>query len=238
MVKDTIILSADTSGERFSLALLKSNEVIGRFRAGSANRQSSDMLPELDRMLKAQRISLRDIGLFCVGLGPGSFTGLRIGVTVMRTMAIALNKPIVGVASIDAIACNAPYCKEPVCVLIDARQNKVYARIYKYRNSDLAPSSGIMLLDIKAILGRLKTPAFFLGDGLKRYGDIISKYGSGEKILAPEAMWYPDAEKIAALGAERFRKKGKDNVFTLNPLYVYPKECQVVKKKRVLSIKV
>jgi tRNA threonylcarbamoyladenosine biosynthesis protein TsaB len=231
MVKDTIILSADTSGERFSLALLKGNEVIGRFRAGSANRQSSDMLPELDRLLNAQRISLKDIGLFCVGLGPGSFTGLRIGVTVMRTMALALNKPIVGVASIDAIAYNAPHRKDPVCVLIDARQNKVYARIYKYRNNDLIPLSGIMLLDVNAILGRLKTPAFFLGDGIKRYGDIISKHVSGGKSIALEAMWYPDAEKIAALGIERLRKKGKDNVFTLNPLYIYPKECQIKRKK-------
>jgi tRNA threonylcarbamoyladenosine biosynthesis protein TsaB len=231
MAKDTIILSADTSSERFSLALLKGHGVISRFRAISLNRQSSDMLPEIDRLLKAKKISAKDIGLFCVGLGPGSFTGLRIGVTVMRTMALALSKPIVGVTSIDAIACNAPCCKEPVCVIIDARQNKVYARIYKYRNGVLSPSSGIMLLEVKDLLDKLKAPVFFLGDGIKVYKDIILRQGLGKNSFAPEDIWYPNAETIGCLGIEKLRKKGKDNVFTLNPLYVYPKECQVVKKK-------
>jgi tRNA threonylcarbamoyladenosine biosynthesis protein TsaB len=231
MEKDTIILSADTSSERFSLALLRNKKVIGRFKAIAPNRQSSDMLPETDRLLKTKALNIKDIGLFCVGLGPGSFTGLRIGVTAMRTMALALDRPIVGVPSIDAIAHNVPYRKEMLCVITDAKQGKVYARLYKYRNSVLVSSSGIILVEIKDLLDKLKVPVFFLGDGIKVYKDAISIRGAGKNILASEAMWYPDAGIIGELGAQRFRKKGKDNVFTLNPLYVYSKECQVVKKK-------
>jgi tRNA threonylcarbamoyladenosine biosynthesis protein TsaB len=233
MAKDTIILSADTSSERFSLALLRGKRLIGRFKAISPNRQSSDMLPETDRLLKSESLSIKDIGLFCVGLGPGSFTGLRIGVTAMRAMALVLNKPIVGVASIDAIARNAPTCKEPLCVIIDAKQNKVYTRFYRYRNGVLVSSSRIMLVEIKNLLDKLKVPVFFLGDGIKLYKDILLKQGARKNILANEEMWYPDAGVIGELGVERFRKKGRDSVFTLNPLYVYRKECQVVKKKRV-----
>ena len=72
-----IILSADTSSDKFSLAVLKGNDVVARFNAVSANRQSSDMLPEIDRLLTGNSLNIKDIGLFCVGLGPGSFTGLE-----------------------------------------------------------------------------------------------------------------------------------------------------------------
>jgi tRNA threonylcarbamoyladenosine biosynthesis protein TsaB len=120
-----------------------------------------------------------------------------------------------------------------LCVIIDAKQNKVYTRFYRYRNGVLVSSSRIMLVEIKNLLDKLKVPVFFLGDGIKLYKDILLKQGARKNILANEEMWYPDAGVIGELGVERFRKKGRDSVFTLNPLYVYRKECQVVKKKRV-----
>ena len=231
-----IILSADTSSDRFSIAVLRGNKLIARFNAVSPNRQSSDMLPEINRLLTVNSLNVKDIGLFCVGLGPGSFTGLRIGVTIMRTMALALKRPIAGIPSIDAIAHNVPACKEHICVIIDAKQRKVYARLYKCSNGILTVSGKIMLLTIEEFLSRVKSPVVFLGDGIKIYKDIILKAGFSRDSLTPEVKWYPQAETIGKLGLEKIRNGGKDNVFTLSPLYVYPKECQI-KKKKVLSIK-
>ena len=230
-----IILSADTSSDKFSIAVLRGNKTIARFKAVSPNRQSSDMLPEIDRLLTANSLHIKDIGLFCIGLGPGSFTGLRIGITVMRTMALALKRPIVGIPSIDAIAHNVPACKKPICVIIDAKQRKLYVRFYKCRKGVLAPAGRIMLLEMEEFLSRVKSPVFFLGDGIKTYKGIMLKSGFSRESLAPEALWYPEAEIIGMLGVEKMRNRGKDNVFTLSPLYIYPKECQVIKKKKVLS---
>lgn len=229
--KGMIILSADTSSDKFSLAVLRGNDIVARFNAVSANRQSSDMLPEIDRLLTGNSLNINDIGLFCVGLGPGSFTGLRIGVTIMRTMALALKRPIAGIPSIDAIAHNARACKKDICVIIDAKQRKVYARIYRFKKGILAPAGRIMLLEIEEFLSRVKSQVLFLGDGIKIYKDIILKSGISRDSLTPEAIWYPQAETIGMLGQRKIKSRGKDNVFTLAPLYIYPKECQIKKKR-------
>jgi tRNA threonylcarbamoyladenosine biosynthesis protein TsaB len=237
MEKDILILSADTSSEKFSLAILRGDTVIGNFRSYDINRQSSDMLPEIDRLLDSNSLSIKDIGLFCIGLGPGSFTGLRIGITTMRTMAIALNKPIAGVSSIDAIAHNALCCKETICVIIDAKQKKVYARFYKYRKGIICPIGRILLLGIDELIDKIKSPVLFSGDGIRIYKDSILRRGFNENDLAAESMWYPEAHAIGKLGMHKMKIRGEDNVFRVNPIYVYRKECQVVKKKRVSSIK-
>jgi tRNA threonylcarbamoyladenosine biosynthesis protein TsaB len=226
-----IILSADTSSDRFSVAVSRDDVVMAEFKAVFPNRQSSDILPEIDRLLSANSLNINDIGLFCVGLGPGSFTGLRIGVTIMRTMALALNRPVTGVASIDAIACNVPACKERVCVIIDARQGKVYARLYTRKNGILGSSGRIMLLGIEECLDRIGSPVVFTGDGIKTYKDIILGAGYGRDNLVAESRWYPRAEQIGRLGLERMRNRGRDNVFTLAPLYIYPNGCQIRGKK-------
>ena len=229
--KGMIILSADTSSDKFSLAVLRGNDIVARFNAVSPNRQSSDMLPEIDRLLTGNSLNIKDIGLFCVGLGPGSFTGLRIGVTIMRTMALALKRPITGIPSIDAIAHNVPAGKKDVCVIIDAKQRKVYARIYRFKKGILVPAGRIMLLEIEELLRRLKSPVFFLGDGIKIYKDVILESGLSRDSLGLESTWYPQAETIGRLGQGKIKNEGKDNVFTLAPLYIYPKECQIKKKR-------
>ncbi len=233
MAKDMIVLSADTSCDRFSLALMEKGLIVSQFDARSCQRQSSDMLPEIEKLLSRNELDTGDIDCFCIGLGPGSFTGLRIGVTIMRAMAFVHKKPIVGIPSIDAIACNALPYKRDICVIIDARQQKVYARFYKFRIGRMRPSGRIMLLGIEELLRKAKEPVLFLGDGIKLYGKIILNKGIRYENLLPECMWYPHAGLVGRLGIERVMRKGGDDVFTLSPLYLYPKKAQVVKSKRV-----
>jgi tRNA threonylcarbamoyladenosine biosynthesis protein TsaB len=234
MAKDMMVLSADTSCDRFSLALMDKDVIISQFNASSCQRQSSDMLPEIEKLLSRNALDVSDIDCFCVGLGPGSFTGLRIGVTIMRAIALTQKKPIVGIPSIDAIACNALPYKSDICVIIDARQQKVYARFYRFRDAKMYPSGRIMLLGMQELLQKIKKPVLFLGDGIKLCGDQIVNKGIKHENLLAEHTWYPHAGSIGRLGIERAARKGGDDVFTLSPLYVYPKEPQVkLKSKRV-----
>jgi tRNA threonylcarbamoyladenosine biosynthesis protein TsaB len=230
-----IILSADTSSERFSLALLKKGRIISRFNAPSCQRQSSDMLPEIEKLLSKNTLDIRDIGGFCIGLGPGSFTGLRIGVTIMRGMAFTQKKPIIGIPSIDLIACNASSYGNDAYVMIDAKQNKVYARFYRFWKGKMHASGRIMLLGIDEFLIKAKKTALFLGDGIKLYGDLLLSKGIRQSHLLAEDTWYPYAEKIACLGIDKLIYRGGDNVFSLSPLYIYPKEAQVKADKKIVS---
>jgi tRNA threonylcarbamoyladenosine biosynthesis protein TsaB len=225
-----IILSADTSSDRFSLALLRDNTTIARFKADCPQRQSSDMLPEIENLLSENSLDIHDIDLFCIGLGPGSFTGLRIGITIMRALAFSTKKPIVGVLSIDAIAGNAHAYKNNVCVIIDAKQQKLYARFYEFMEKGMRPRGKVMLAGIKEILDRVKNPILFLGDGIDVYKDKLLDYGLSHESMLTSDTWYPDAATIGSLAKDKMEAKGGDNVFTLSPFYVYPRECQIKRK--------
>lgn len=231
MDQDLILLSADTSSSRFSIALLKGYRLIDGFESKPFNRHSSDLLPEIEKLLSKNSYLLKDMDAFCVGLGPGSFTGLRVGLTITRGMALALNKPIVGIPSIDGLAYNLFGQKGKLCPIIDAKQNKVYVRIYSGGKKGPRPKSKILLLGIKELLSRVKEPTTFLGDGIRLYrNDILQELGKKARF-APESLWSPKAAITGRLGLERLKAGRKDDPFSLSPLYIYPKECQVRKLK-------
>jgi len=224
------ILSADTSSPRFSIALLENNKTIDQYEPKDLNMHSSDLLPAIDKLLSKSSYKIKNIDAFCVGIGPGSFTGLRIGVTTMRALALALEKPIVGVSSIDAIAYNLTGEISRISVIIDAKQSKVYSRFYRHKNKQIMPEAKVRLLSIEELLKKIKTPITFLGDGLKVYKDNIISIGLEGISFALESDWYPKAANIGMLGYEKLRLKKKDNVLKLSPLYIYPKECQIKKR--------
>ncbi len=232
MAKDITILSADTSSLKFSIALLKGAELTEQFTSLTPGRQSSDMLLEIDRLLSKNALNIEDIDLFCVGLGPGSFTGLRIGLTTMRAMALALKKPIIGVPSIDALA-HAVACNESdICVIIDAKQAKVYARFYKQSKDTIKPVSKILLLPIDKLLARVKAPVLFTGDAIALYKEAILKANIPGVNFTSEETWSSEAAVIGILSFSKWKKRYKDNVFTLSPLYIYPKECSISKHRK------
>jgi len=222
-----ILLSADTSSSRFSIALLRGGSTIAFFESESINRHSSDLLPQIDRLLKEALCDMSDVDGFCIGLGPGSFTGLRVGVTTIRGLAMALKKPIVGVPSIDALAYNVNSAKGQVCVIIDARQGKVYGRIYSNSEKGLRADGDILLLPIRDILAKIKKNTLFLGDAIGLYRKIIEEDMRLSIEFAPEALWYPKAQVIGRLGFNRLKASKVANVMTLAPLYIYPRECQI-----------
>jgi tRNA threonylcarbamoyladenosine biosynthesis protein TsaB len=180
----------------------------------------------MDKLLSRNQLSIQDLSGFCVGLGPGSFTGLRIGITTLRGLALALKRPIVGVPSIDAIAYNFSSHDKQICVMVDARQNKLYARLYKCQDS-IKPISRFLLLGIYELLTKIKKPTLFIGDGLLLYQDAIRQKKGSLATFASQPYWYPRAAIIGRLGYAMLKAGKKDSVFTLSPIYIYPKECQV-----------
>ncbi len=243
MAKDTIILSADTSNLKFSIALLigvnpeqpvvspsnqgRGPELVEQFTSIAPGRQSSDMLLEIDKLLSRHSYGIEDVDLFSVGLGPGSFTGLRIGVTTIRAMALALKKPIIGIPSIDALAYAVADNNQDICVIIDAKQAKVYACFYKQNKGIIKPAGKILLLPIDELLARVKAPALFTGDAIALYKEPILKANIAGVNFTSEEAWLPKAAIIGALGFGKWKKRYRDSVFTLAPLYIYPKECSI-----------
>ncbi len=233
------ILYLDTSSKYLSLAVAEDNKILSQTHRLLDRRHSSQLVPLIDKILKKARVSLKQLDGFCVSKGPGSFTGLRIGITTVKGLAFVLGKPVVAIPSIDILVQNArPVIKREfyngvknmqVCPIIDAKQNKVYACLYQARNGKIVRKSGYLLLSLDELVKRLSGRIIFLGDGVRLYGDKIHRIKKIKPIFAEEKFWYPKAAQAVSLALERFKKNKLDDINSLAPLYLYPKECQVKK---------
>ena len=232
------ILSIDTSTKNFSLAVSKKGRV-ARFRNIYLDKVlESSIIPAVDKIIRDAGLKFKDIDGYAVGLGPGSFTSLRVGLSTIKAFAMATGKPVVGISSLDALAANALGQKvDEICVLIDARRNLVYACLYEEKNGVLNRKTDYLLTDLDNVLDQVKGKTFFIGDGVAVYRDAIQKkYAEARKqgvdrraVFAGPKEWFPQAKKLAGLALGRFEKKEYDKSETLVPIYLYAQDCQVQK---------
>jgi tRNA threonylcarbamoyladenosine biosynthesis protein TsaB len=188
-------------------------------------------VPKIAELLKKSSVHVNKIDVFIIGIGPGSFTGLRIGVSAVKGFGIATGKPCIGVASMDSIACNAAgdeYKNKDIVPIIDAKRGQVYSAIYRIKNGLPKRLSDYMLLPIDKLMAKIKTQAVFLGDAAPLYKDNILR-SDQEAIFLSEECWYPAAGNLIRLGFSKIKKTKNMNLDKLTPLYLYPEDCQVKK---------
>ncbi len=237
------ILLLDTSSKFLSLAVAEDDKVLSRMHRLLDRKHSTRLISFMDKILKRAGVPLERIDGFCVNKGPGSFTGLRIGITTIKGLAYALRKPVVAIPSLDILAQNVKLPSPlwgkgkgegvsfQVCPIVDAKQNKVYACLYQLRNGKIKRKSGYLLLPIEELLKKIKGGVFFLGDGVGLYREKISQNKNIRPVFAEEKIWYPMASRAVSLALERFREGKLDDVHSLVPLYLYPRECQIRLRK-------
>ena len=214
------LLSIDTSTKNFSLAVSDQGKILAEKNIKLDKVLSDSIIPSIDQILKKTKLSLERVDGFVVGLGPGSFTSLRVGLSTIKAFAMTLNKPVVGIPSLDAIASGVEE-DGLICALTDARREMVYACLYEKKDQALKRQSEYLLTPVKDLLKMIKGQTIFVGDG-------ISLLPKDEKYsLAQEKFWYPQAKFLVPLALERFKNKKFDNAAKLVPLYLYPEDCQV-----------
>ncbi len=222
------ILAIDTSSKYFSLVIARDDKILIRFFEPLARELSAKLVPIIDGSLKKAGLALEDIDYFGAGLGPGSFTALRIGLAAMKGLVFPLNKPIAGVPSLDILAGSV---KEDgiICPVVDARRGLLYCAVYRFKKGRLSRKSRYLLIPIKDLLARLDTGSktVFLGDGVPLYRQDIEKSLGGKAEFSKEEAWYPLPENLLACVREKIRQGKLTDSYKLVPLYLYPKECQV-----------
>jgi tRNA threonylcarbamoyladenosine biosynthesis protein TsaB len=221
------LLSIDTSTDYLTLAISDGDKVIARLHRKAPRSHSSLLMPMIDRLLKKARLKIKDIDGFCVGVGPGSFTGLRIGVATIKGLAFISGKPIAAVPTFDAIAMNASRLKGVICPVLDARKGKVYACLYRSDGKGgMRRISPYLLLSAEELLKKCGKYdiLYYLGD----YAEKITGLNPGSK--AATARWHPRADNIAKIGYGFFRKKKLVSAESLEPMYIYSSECDITGK--------
>lgn len=225
------ILAIDTSTKYFSLTIGSADKILTSFYEPLGRDLSRLILPVIVKQLKIAKLAISEIDCFAVGLGPGSFTGLRIGISTIKGFCLGLSKPVAGIVSLDTLALGIEGSGqgELICPIMDAKRALVYSAIYTYAKNGLKLKSRYFLVPIKELLKNFKPgdKAVFLGDGLPLYRlEIEKKLGIRASFLEEE-FWYPWPANLYNLAREKIAKKSWTDAQKIVPLYLYPKECQV-----------
>ena len=240
------ILGIDTSTPIGSVALIDGEHIVAEHTLNIVQAHSSRLMPAIDTVLKWGDITAAELDGCAVGTGPGSFTGIRIGIATIKSLCYALDKPIVGVSTLEAIAYNLRWNEGLICPILDARRNEVYGAIFRggdewQRLSDdsclpietflasITESGRTRLAEIEngeahiAEIENGRAPLLqrtFVGDGLETYADAV-RAALGEKIRFADAIFnVPRGATVAHLGAQRLQNRDSDNYWTLVPNYV------------------
>ena len=224
------ILALDTSSKHFSLAVAKDGKTLHSRSIFLKKVLSGSIMPAILGILKKAGLTLAKLDGFAVGLGPGSFTSLRVGLSTVKGLAYALKKPVVGIPSLDVLALNVKEDGQ-ICVVCDAKRNMVYACLYQKKGNELKRKSKYLLADIKDVLKQITGEVIFVGDGVPLFRETIEKAAGIKARFADEKQMYPQAKHLATLALKRFEAKDYDVAETLVPLYLYPEDCQVQKSR-------
>ncbi len=223
------ILAFDTSTKFLSIACLDDKEVKSTFHQDVGIKHSEILIPTISDTLDALGWSIREVELVCVGIGPGSFTGLRIAVATVKGFAAVLGNNIAGVPTMDAIAVNYGGESKLAAPLLDARKGKVYSCVYDFSKPAPERVTDYLLVTIDELLDSLTEETVFFGDAVNAYKEKIKGHPlakCGENI-----DWFPKAPDIGRLGFERFSLGEKDAAETINPMYLHAQECNITRVK-------
>jgi len=225
------LLGVDTSTKSFSLALGENGKIGSSRNITLKKVLSSSIIPGIERLLEKEGETPSGLDGFVIGLGPGSFTSLRVGLSTIKALAFVTKKPVVGISSLDAIAAQVKKDGK-VCVLTDARRSLVYASFYEKKGEAVQRKGPYLLATVEEVVKRIKNPVIFTGDGVKLFEDHIKKLCKMNKVdfsIEQEKYWLPQARSLIALSWERFKHQQYDDLAALVPLYLYPEDCQVQK---------
>jgi len=228
------ILGVETTTGILSLGIYDDGKIY-EYNLELGRRLSSLLAVTIKRILDNLGWEMKEIDYFVCSLGPGSFTGVRIGLSAVKGFAWALNKPVLGISSLDILAKNVPAERGRVIVpLIDAKRGLVYTAFFKNKDGVLKRITPYMLLSPGDFFKKARPGSIIFGDAADLYKKEIIQKIKGAVILDRDYC-RPRGSNIISLALEKIGnrkrsyrgKKNEDNPFDIKPIYLYPKECQV-----------
>lgn len=227
-----LTLFLDTSASSVGIALTRDGNLLAESLVNGGGRlQNCRLLPELERLLIMSDLRAADIDLFACCTGPGSFTGIRTAVATVQGLALATDAPCIGISSLAHLAMNAPHASLPVCPLLDARKNEVYAGLYRC-NGLPEPLREDQAIVPELLLSSLEGPTLFLGDGARRYRDLIVSHLGERAVFAPDCHHLPRPAAGALLAEAAFRKHGGIAPENLLPSYLRLSEAELSRQQK------
>ena len=226
-----LILAFESSAKPASAALVKDGQLLSQYMQCSALTHSRTLLPMAEDMLKNAELTLSDVDLIAVAHGPGSFTGIRIGVSTVKGLAWAAEKPCVGVSTLEAMAWHGLAVGGYICPVMDARRSQVYNALFKIENGRpvrMTEDRPIALDELSKEVTALNAPVFLVGDGAALCYEHFTARGV-PCVMAPDNLRWQDAWGVAMAAAD----KTPGNADELLPVYLRLSQAERERQERL-----
>ncbi len=224
------LLAVDTATESCGAAVLADGRIQAELSLNHGETHTKHILPAIDEVLCLAGVSLTEIDAFAVTRGPGSFTGLRIGISTMKGMAFATGKPIIGVSSLEVLAYQAEGDSRLVCPVIDARRHEIYWRVYRRSVDTLTPLTSERVGSVEQLAGRIDDTCMFIGHVVPGYTTQLLQ------LVKQTCQWAPAGNNairpavLAQLAWQRFHSGRVDDVKTFVPVYIRKSDAEKMRK--------
>ncbi|MFO8111826.1 MAG: tRNA (adenosine(37)-N6)-threonylcarbamoyltransferase complex dimerization subunit type 1 TsaB [Desulfosalsimonadaceae bacterium] len=214
------ILAIDTSGNTCSVALTEKETLFYEYTADPGRTHAVQLAGMIDAVLGASGLSVGDLEGFAVTTGPGSFTGLRIGIATVKGLAFAASKPVAPVSTLEVLAFQCTGVETFICPLIDARKNEVYAATYRWRGDHLDLVGRPQVTSPEQMLQGSREKCFYVGSGALLYRDLIARRLGDQAVIAPPRMGPVRASAVACLGFRQLHHGDGMTPQDVTPFYI------------------
>jgi tRNA threonylcarbamoyladenosine biosynthesis protein TsaB len=221
------ILALDTSTKSCSVAVTDDASLSAELTIFKNQTHSKHLMDSIHKVLEITGSGPGELDGLAVTIGPGSFTGLRIGISTIKGLAHALDKPVVGISSLEALAWQCAETSFLICPLLDARKGEVYCATYRFEDGGLIQKTAACAMVPEAALEDINTPCVFIGTGAQLYRQRIAAALGGLAHFVPEGQNVIRASSIAFLSRLKFVANDTDGIAGLIPHYIRKSDAEL-----------
>lgn len=229
-----LILGLETSTSRSSVALVDADRVVASAAVGVPRRHAEFLAPAIEFCLRQGQVEAEDITGVAVGLGPGLYTGLRIGIATAQAFAEARQLPVVGLSGLDVLAFNVRYARKLICAALDARRGELYWAFYRSAPGGVQRQTDLRIGTAETLAGEIEGAGevcLVIGDAVLSYREEL--HGLDAELAGIELAW-PDAADLAELAVPRFVREETQRPLSLQPIYLRQPDAALGWKSRRL----
>ena len=228
------ILGIDTSSPTGSVALVDNDDVISESLLNSSKNYSDKLLIEVDAVLNSSKTKLNQIDGFVITTGPGSFTGLRVGMSLLKGLILATQKPFASVNTLDAYAETVQPGPYAICPVLDARKKEVYTALYNSKNGLCVRETPDKAITPMELCDQIKKPTAFVGNGLVAYRELLSSRLRKKYMHNAPLKKLTVAASAVLIASRDFKKNLQNNLDSLTINYIRPSEAELNYNRAVL----
>ena len=227
-----LILGIETATMTGGVALVDEKRVISEYTLNVRTTHTARLMPAIDQILRDSSVDKSEIDGIAISMGPGSFTGLRIGMATAKGLVLGLNIPLVGVPTLDALARNIPFAMYQICPMLDAKKKEVYFSLFRYEGSGEHAGSPLQLVPYQVVppnelVKRIDEKTIFLGDAVDVYRDFVSEKLGELALFAPDAQRLPRAATVAEMGLLKLKAGEHLDIAAAEPIYIRPSDAEL-----------